>query len=390
MKKILLVGISGTYNYGCEAIVRGTVNILKKYNPTLEIFYASYNYEDDIKRLTNCDVNIINRNRKGIKWLLMRIVKKFLAVIGFEYVLPYDSISWILKKNIDTIFSIGGDIYTLPVGKSYKKALTFFCEKCLTHKLKYVLWGSSVGPFDNNPEALKYYKSHLKKINLITARENKTVQYLQNIGIVDNVMLAPDPAFFVSSVSDTLSSDKFSPETIGINLSPLSAIFEYKSIEKGLEVQIRAISDILDKTKYDIFLISHVLSPANSDNDLWYLKRLHESMQLKYKDRIKLIEEDMGFLGLRKYISQCSFVIAARMHCAINAVTCGVPVIFLAYSEKAKGMAEFIYNSTDIVVPLSEFRNSDNMVNLMNNWNYKSNINEIKKFDFDAVLKACE
>ena len=29
MKNVLLVGIDGVYNYGCEAIVRGTVKILK-------------------------------------------------------------------------------------------------------------------------------------------------------------------------------------------------------------------------------------------------------------------------------------------------------------------------------------------------------------------------
>ena len=29
MEKVLLIGIDGVYNYGCEAIVRGTVEILK-------------------------------------------------------------------------------------------------------------------------------------------------------------------------------------------------------------------------------------------------------------------------------------------------------------------------------------------------------------------------
>lgn len=49
MKKVLLIGIGGVYNYGCEAIVRGTVNILKTIDNRIEVYYASYNYEDDMK-----------------------------------------------------------------------------------------------------------------------------------------------------------------------------------------------------------------------------------------------------------------------------------------------------------------------------------------------------
>ena len=56
MERVLLIGISGTYNYGCEAIIRGTVNIIRAVNPRAEIAYASYNYEDDKHRLKDCDI----------------------------------------------------------------------------------------------------------------------------------------------------------------------------------------------------------------------------------------------------------------------------------------------------------------------------------------------
>ena len=59
MKKVLLIGIGGVYNYGCEAIIRGTVDILKTIDSTIEVYYASYNYEDDVKRLEGCDVKVI-------------------------------------------------------------------------------------------------------------------------------------------------------------------------------------------------------------------------------------------------------------------------------------------------------------------------------------------
>lgn len=110
MRNVLLIGIGGVYNYGCEAIVRGTVNILKSINPEVKISYASYNYEDDVQRLTDCDIHIIQRKRIG-RWSFHNIMRKLLSLIRINYVLPYDSTDWI--DGYDTVFSIGGDIYTL-------------------------------------------------------------------------------------------------------------------------------------------------------------------------------------------------------------------------------------------------------------------------------------
>jgi colanic acid/amylovoran biosynthesis protein len=387
MKKVLLIGISGTYNYGCEAQVRGTVNILRKHDPETEVFYASYNHSDDVRRLAGCDVHIINRDRKGMKWLILRIIRKILATLGFGFVIPYDSFSWILKNNIDTVFSIGGDIYTLPPGKFYKNALALFCEKCLRNGLKYVLWGASVGPFDKVPEALAYYKEHLRKIHLIVARENNTVKYLKRLDIVDNVVFAPDPAFFVADGTVKSRLKEIFPEAVGINLSPLSAFYEYQSIERGIEIQAKAIADLLAKTSYSIYLIPHVFSPGIDDNDLHYLRKIYDLIPIEYKDRITLIEEDCGFVGLKKYFSQLSFVIAARMHCALNAISSGVPVIFLSYSEKAKGMADLIYNSNQSVITLKDFSDSNLVVNRLRNFNKDARYRDIIGYDFHPVLK---
>lgn len=61
ISNVLLIGIGGVYNYGCEAIIRGTVIILKKQFPDIKISYASYNYEYDKNRLSDCDVHVIDR-----------------------------------------------------------------------------------------------------------------------------------------------------------------------------------------------------------------------------------------------------------------------------------------------------------------------------------------
>ena len=58
---------------------------------------------------------------------------------------------------------------------------------------------------------------------------------------------------------------------------------------------------------------------------------------------------------------KCDLVIAARMHCAINAVAANVPTILVSYSRKAVGMCQYVYGNSEWVIPLNKFT-SDNVL----------------------------
>lgn len=385
MKNVLLVGIGGVYNYGCEAIIRGSVNILHTIDPNMKISYASYNYEDDIKRLTDCNVTIINRPKRN-RWSIHNIARKLLSFLHYEYVVPYDSTEWV--KKYDTLFSIGGDMYTLNPDGSFYKSLPLFCEKCTSLGLKYVLWGASVGKFEKNPVALAFYKKHLLKADLLVLREKISFDYIQSFSVQCPMILAPDPAYFVAP--EIRKEEKTVKRVIGVNLSPLSALYEYKDIKIAIERQTQAIIRLIDTMDIDIVLLPHVISSNCNDNDLYYMRNIYESLPQNYKLKVSLVDTDPSFVGLKKQIMKCDYVIAARMHCAVNALSVGVPSVFLAYSEKAKGMSEYIYNSQKPVIALAQFEDTVYLSNLLERWNYPSKIEEIRKFDFKVILdKLC-
>lgn len=381
MKNILLIGIGGVYNYGCEAIIRGTVNILKKYDPTIIISYASYNYEYDKLKLSDCDVCILNRNRK--KWSGKNIIRKLLSFVKIKFEQPYDNISFVKKGNYDTIFSIGGDIYTLDANNNFNKSLPVFCEKCVNIGLNYIIWGASIGPFEKNKEAKIFYQKHLKKASLIVAREYETIKYLNKIGIKENVKFAPDPAFYVAPEIEKNTLEK--NNLLGINLSPLSSLYHYSSYQRAIKTFATSIEKLLDKSTYDILFIPHVFSKNYGDNDLFFLQDIYKLIPDKHKDRISLINEDIGFIGIKKEIINCDFVIAARMHCAINACAAKVPTIFLSYSMKSKGMAKFVYGDDTNVLSLTDFENADQILKCLFNNDYKfENIqNYLKTYNYD-------
>lgn len=382
VKKVLLIGIRGVYNYGCEAIVRGTVNILRQCNPEVDIYYASYNYEDDARRLADCEVNILKRPLHK-RWSYRNIKRKLLSYVGIHSELPYDSLEWV--KGFDYIFSIGGDIYTLNPQKGYDSSLAVFCEKCREMGVCYVLWGASVGPFNGNPVAYSFYKQHLLKADLIVAREKVTVDYLCSMGITENVVLAPDPAFFVAPEKKQVEKIVPKLRVIGINLSPWSGLFCYSGLEEALKKQAKVVTELLSQGKKIVFL-PHVLSKDDADNDLWYLTRLYDSVPEEYRPSVRIVKTDPGFVRLKESIMECDVVIAARMHCAINAVSAGVPVLFLSYSAKARGMAEYVYGSVDRVINLGQFEHVPEWTNLLENLSIRPDLEKLRAYDFSAVF----
>ena len=261
-----------------------------------------------------------------------------------------------LLKGVNAAFSIGGDIYTLRPNGDYSMAFPKFGNAALKRGIPYVLWGASVGPFTENPEAERAFTKHLKGLSLITARETATVDYLRSLGISDNVVQCADPAYVVAPeimANGSRQTDKF---TIGINLSPLSIRYADHYEEEAIHTQAKTIEGLIKAFDARIVLIPHVVSDFNEgDDDFRYLRKIQQEIASEYQEAVTLLESDPGFVGAKKELIKCDLVIAARMHCAINALAAHVPTILVAYSHKAVGMCQYVYGNRDWVLPLSEF-----------------------------------
>lgn len=352
-----LYGIGGVYNYGCEAIVRGTELLIRRIWPNAIIRYASAHPEDDGKRLRGSNIEIIARdlpNRLSIK----RAYLKMLRTVGIPW-LPFpENLDWI--DQCDIIFSIGGDIYTIPNYHAprwitgYYHPLVHFGEIVKQKGKKLVVWGASIGPFDANPLAKTYFLSHLSQADLISAREPETIRYLASNHLTENVVRTADPAFFMPVVPPRNRSAT-SRLRIGINLSPLSSRQAFgQSTQSLVNTQSILVSELVQSFNAEVLLIPHVFCEKPHDDDHLYLKRIYDALPMKSADRVILAGEDYGFLHMHSIIETCDIVLASRMHCAINSIIGAIPTIFLGYSNKSKGMCEYVYLSSDYVLTLSE------------------------------------
>jgi polysaccharide pyruvyl transferase WcaK-like protein len=357
--RILLIGINGAFNYGCEAIVRGTEAIIRQEYPDAEIIYASRRPEDDRMRLTGSKVQITG---KGVlrRYSAKNIFRKLLSFAGIRwYPIMY---SLKLLRSIDAVLLIGGDLYTISSSGRFSLSFSKFGDAAERRGIPYILWAASVGPFTDNLGAKKAFTDHLKNISLITARESATVDYLRVLGVCNNVISCADPAYLVTPEIKADHPRQRNGLTIGVNLSPLSVIQAGYSLEDSIYTQADTIQHLIRVLNAHIVLIPHVICDfSDVDDDLRYLRKVKKAIKPEYQSKITLLDSDDGFIGVKKELIKCDLVIAARMHCAINALTAYVPTILVSYSRKAVGMGEYVYNNSDWVVSLYEFL-PDNML----------------------------
>lgn len=351
LTRIGLYGIHGTYNFGCEAILRGAVKFIKDRFENCEIVYFSDSYEYDKKALGDLDIKIVQLENK--RTVLVRAVNKALRTVNCEklvFTIPFKEI----MDQIDVVFSIGGDIYTIPAylrekGKyPYYNHLVDFCNRAKACGKRVIVYGASVGPFGGYQKAVGYYVKNLRKYEKILCREQESVDYLKSLGL-DNITFFPDPAFTVRLAQGEATTKQY----IGVNLSPLSFGETNGSYgKKEIKTMASLMDRLIDESNEKLLFIPHVVSESPGDNDYLFLKKIYDEMT--HKEKVSFADYSGGFLGIKKQLRECRIVISARMHCAINAICECIPTIFLSYSQKSIGMCKYVYGNEKWVIKLKD------------------------------------
>lgn len=355
--KIGLYGIYGLYNYGCEAIVRGAYDIIKRINPKAKIIYFSFRAEEDKKIINDLDIEIVQLSDD--RRFLTRATNVLFTKVQIPYRIGKKSYDQVIES-VDVVFSIGGDLYTIPAYLRkqdryfHYNNIVQFGRYAIAHGKKIIVFGASVGPFGDYKPAKRYYLNHLQDVDLIIAREEKCIEYLRGENIEKNVVFMPDPAFAVRLENSVEEEKKY----IGINISPLSLSELYGAASKEkMTIMAGLISKLQREVGYEVMMVPHVMSPeSEEDNDFIFMKRIWELLPEEVKKNV-VVTKPGSFLEAKLLLRKCKMLISARMHCAINAICENVPTLLLSYSDKSKGMARFVYGNDDWCIALDNIEN---------------------------------
>lgn len=344
--KIIFYGNGSSGNHGCEAIVRGTEQLLGKANYTV----LSENVSDDCLYGLDKIANLLSAKTETrldfrfIKsYIKLKLTGNFTEMDGLNYLPTIQK----LRGHADLALSVGGDNYC------YGNTAIYGYLNSEYHKngIKTSLWGCSIEPdIVMKPDVV----ADLRQYDIVTARDSITFEAVKTIGA--NVFFMPDPAFHMLPQRCNFDHLLWNKEVIGINISPHIIVSE---IHQGVVYNNykALIQYILLNTNANIALIPHVVWASNDDRIP--LRQLYNDFD--QNSRVIFVE-DHSAPELKYIISKCSFFIGARTHATIAAYSTGVPTLVVGYSVKAQGIARDLFgNEADYVLPVQQLRDSDEL-----------------------------
>lgn len=343
----ILAGNGPYENLGCEAIVRGTIKILREHyrDPRficMSIFQSDGQFQEQCQQESDPAISHLSARTLSKKRIIRNFWKPEIWEGAGRYILDRKSYaSWIFKDlsphlgEAAAILSIGGDNYSLDYGLPTQ--FIGLDNFVLARDRPLAIWGASVGPFNAIPDYEKFMGDHLRKITGIFARESATIEYLEKIGVVDNIYPVADPAFLMDPVKpEGIEDIGIEENAIGLNLSPLMAKFVTRGdLEAWAKLAASLISGISQATELPIYLIPHVTTSSSDDHA--FLQRAASLIQGK-RESITVLPSNFSAAEIKWIIGRMACFAGARTHATIAALSSGVPTLSFAYSIKAKGI----------------------------------------------------
>ena len=350
-ERFLFVGNSTYMNHGSEAIVRGTVEILRRtfQKPRIvSVDLLHYPY----RQVQESDEGISHRPlyypKPGSCQKLLFQASKGLLTREVAYKLYVRQILREMRE-ADAVLFLGGDGF---INKPYYPLAC--SHQALRLKKVTVIWGASIGPFGGSTFYRRRVFKHLRKLTGIFVRETTTQAYLADNNVSENVYLVDDPAFVMEpeEPADKEFIEKLLPGTIGISLSSL---FLRKTRFRN---QIKAgVYEIIEAVRRQfgrpIVLISHCVTDGIS-NDYELLNSVLRDNASSWPDVICL-PRFMPAAEIKWVISRLHCLVGARTHATIAAFGSLVPTVSLVYSFKGIGINKRLFGGLAYVVTQEDY-----------------------------------
>jgi len=361
-RPLFILAGNGPYeNHGCEAITRGTVQILRDhFKEPRFVCISHFNNEQQYQKQklneTDNEINHIAANNVNKHEVIQKAFKPSTWAHVYQHYFNPNSLNNYIYENMfpyldeaTAVLSVGGDNYSIDFGLPVR--FTGLDDIVLKNKKSIVLWGSSVGPFTALPEYEQYMTKHLNNVTGIFARESMTVDYLKKINICKNVYHVADPAFCMDPIKPTDDNIFFERGAIGINLSPLLAKYITNgNLDQWTKRAGSIIQEVAKKTEMPVYLIPHVTITNSND-----YKFMQNALSTLYEcpENVTLVHPFCA-AEIKWVISQMTVFAGARTHSTIAALSSCVPTLSFAYSMKASGINMDIFGDESYVVAPQE------------------------------------
>lgn len=199
---------------------------------------------------------------------------------------------------------------------------------------KIMLYSNGIGPINHKKNRGRAVKM-LEKADMITVRDEKSIEYLRSIGVENgNVVLTADETF-------TLDSDKICKRfNLGTDKKYFCINLRNSDLCEGFTDKF---TDLVEKAAKEYDMIP-VLLPLHFSQDIPILKEISSKLQCEHI----LIKEQLPHEQTLGVIKHCEFAIIERLHAIIFSSVFERPFMAVNYDPKVlsfcieMGMEDYI------------------------------------------------
>lgn len=318
IKLVLLGADFSSSNFGCSALAYSFLGVLEDLSRELNVFFE----------ITSVNYNDFKSEKENI-------------YIVENMPVHYKSIGFYLKyikkiKESDYVFDFtGGDSFTDLYGKGRFIKESILKELAIFYKAKLILGPQTIGPFKS--KFIKNWAKHiLSKSSKVYVRDELSEEFVKNLNC--KCFRFTDIAFMLKPSKDEFEFKENGHKKVGLNISALMLNNGYSNknslgLRMDYEKFCAGMINMLLQNNYDVYLLAHVLSNNNVENDYSLCEKLYKENPGTY-----LSPKFKSPMEAKKYMSKLDCVIGSRMHATIGAFSVGTPIIAVSYSRKFEGL----------------------------------------------------
>ncbi|MBM7557297.1 polysaccharide pyruvyl transferase CsaB [Halanaerobacter jeridensis] len=301
MKKIILSGYYGFNNTGDEAILAALIAGLEARIDELEIIVLSAD-----PQFTTQLHQVEAVNRMNFKRIAQELKKADLLISG----------GGSLLQDVTSLKTIPYYLGVIVLAKVMKTPV-FFCAQ-------------GVGPVNNRLNQ-KLISGVLNKVALITVRDQKSKQLLENWGVKNKITVTADLVFSLELGNEGMINNIVKQEQISFQ-SPTMGVAVRPWADNSYLNQLAGVLDTLILK----LGVNIVLLPFHNPGD----REVSQLLKQKMKQQVDLITGDYTPREILALVESCDFFLGVRLHSLIFAALAGIPVAGISYDPKINNFLE--------------------------------------------------
>jgi colanic acid/amylovoran biosynthesis protein len=365
----LLVGNGPYCNRGCEAIVRGTMSILRReFGSDIKGWVGTYASAEEVREQNAAEldeqVSAFGLRASCKRWSTLWWAMQANQRLGAHFAAEHGPLQRPARLACVAL-EVGGDNYSLDYGipDGFLNMDRFLQRQ----GIPVVLWGASVGPFEAEPGFAPGLFAHLRTLAAIFVRESESREYLKRNGVEQNVFQVADPAFVMEPVQPPTHKLGYAlpAGAVGLNFSPLLARYFTGSPRQSkqatemdlapwLALCVDLVKAAVEVAQRPILLVPHVRAPIPENDDFSFLQAVQKRVASLVSQPVLCLPDGLNAAEIKWAIAQCAVFAGARTHSTIAAVSAGVPTLSLGYSLKARGLNRDLFGNLEYCLQVSE------------------------------------